>query len=50
MAFVMKNDGNVKESWTSFNQAESNEASKMTCIGYMLIIQAPARELGNKLS
>ena len=47
MAFVVKrqDDGNAKEGWTSFNQAESNEAPEMTSVGYMPIIQAPAHEL-----
>ena len=40
-----QDDGNTKEGWTSFNQAESNEAPEMTSVGYVHIIQAPAHEL-----
>lgn len=48
MAFFFKcqDEGDVKESWTSFNQNLGEISSEITSIGYMPIIQAPAHDLG----
>ena len=46
MAFVvLRQDKNIRPSWTTFNQSLSKDSHAITTVGYMPIIQAPAHEL-----
>ena len=46
MAFVvLRQDKNIRPSWTTFNQSLSKDNHAIITVGYMPIIQAPAHEL-----